>query len=650
MAREQTSVSRQIQASNRFKYIIIVAEGEKQEPNYFNALKDYLKITFQDSRIELMITKRPEEKYHHSAPNHLIKLAQEQAKKHECLDYDEIWIVFDKDSWNEAVFDALQDWKNQQSYHYLAYSNPSFDLWLILHFECQTIKKQLEPVEVRERSRLCKKIHSELKQEYRLSGDYSQYMIKLPNAIENAKNLDIAPNNDFPRNICTRVYRLIESLQTLPQKNLIFNPENCHNEHEVSSKFIIGYLLPLLGYQATDWRQERAYNKIRLDFSLNQLVIEAKSPKSYLDTSHTQQLFKYMQTLDLRYGMLTNGKELRIYEQANQKITLIFRCFVQGIESKIAAIKNLVGRETLNKPVKNVLQSNIEVHDMKIIGIYHNKGGVGKTTVSVNLAAALRNMGKRILLIDIDAQANATFATGLAKFIFDEEDDLKGANVFNLLEDADEGLIPELRHPSKDFNAPEIDVIPSHITLIDKQSRITAFLNTRFRLYKKLQKVKDEYDIVIIDAPPSRDIYAEITLITADYLLIPSDLKPFANQGLPNVRDFIRQVDETRISIGKEPLKVIGVLPSKISSNARYLQHTFEKQKQHVIDKYDFSVMESRIIDRKPLADCFSLELPVGDLMIPDPKSIFMFDKGEDSREEFNQLAYEILEKIGEKS
>jgi cellulose biosynthesis protein BcsQ len=284
---------------------------------------------------------------------------------------------------------------------------------------------------------------------------------------------------------------------------------------------------------------------------------------------------------------------------------------------------------------------------MKVIAIYHNKGGVGKTTVAVNLATAFRNMDKRVLLIDMDAQANATFATGLIKFIFDEDDDLRESNIFHLLEDSDRGFIPELRRSSKDFNVPEIDVIPSHITLIDKQDRLTKFASARWRLHNKIQQVKQEYDIVIIDAPPSRDIYAEITLIAADYLLIPSDLKPFANQGLPNVRNFIKQVDETRISIGKGVLKVIGVLPSKISTNPKYLKHTFEQQKQHVVQHYHFTVMNSKIFDRKVLSDCFNRDIEVGELRIPDPKSIFLFNKGCESVKEFEELAYEVLEKIG---
>jgi chromosome partitioning protein len=285
---------------------------------------------------------------------------------------------------------------------------------------------------------------------------------------------------------------------------------------------------------------------------------------------------------------------------------------------------------------------------MKAIAIYHNKGGVGKTTTAVNLAAAFCNKGKRVLLIDIDAQANSTFATGLIKFQFDEDDDLKDNNVYHLISSGDHNFIPEIVRKSKGFNMPEIDVIPSHIMLIDEQNTLTRIAASRLRLNAKLKKVEDDYDIVIIDAPPSRDLYAEIALIAADYLIIPSDMKPYANQGLVNVRNFVSEVDETRASIGKPKLKVLGVLPSKVLTNQKYLDHAFPRQRDSVLHRYGFPILDTIVYERIALSNCVNKTVTMGHLEIPDPKSIFEFDSDSDSVKEFRNLSYEVQQKIGE--
>jgi cellulose biosynthesis protein BcsQ len=459
------------------------------------------------------------------------------------------------------------------------------------------------------------------------------------------------------------------------RKILPFNPELCRNESEVESKLIVQYLLPQLGYTPDTWHQEVAIGNIRLDFlafaaqvipfvldanSPLSVVMEAKHPKQNLNT-HVPRLRHYLTSLNVRYGLLTNGKEIRIYQKLQTDIQLIFQCSGKEVETKLETIKGLIGRDSLKEAqlvdkaeVKIGNNLNFETkrqHSMKTIAIYHNKGGVGKTTVAVNLAAALRKKGKRVLLIDIDSQANTTFATGLIKFQFEEDDNLRERNVYHLLESGDFNFIPEVVRTSDYFNNPEIDVIPSHITLIESQDKLNKILASRSRLVTKLKRVEDNYDIVIIDTPPSRDLYAEVALIATDYLIIPSDLKPFANQGLPTVKNFVNQINESREVMGKPPLNIMGVLASKISTNAKFLQYNFPKQREVISERYQLPLMEAVIYDRTALSECMNQTILVGDFEYPDPKSIIKFAElktsAQISAEEFKVLADEVIRKMG---
>ncbi|MBD2059528.1 AAA family ATPase [Oculatella sp. FACHB-28] len=462
-----------------------------------------------------------------------------------------------------------------------------------------------------------------------------------------------------------------------------FDPELCRNESEVESKLIVQYLLPELGYSPDTWHQEVTFGNIRLDFlafatqvlpfvldatSPLSVVMEAKHPDQNLD-KHVRRLKKYLTSLNVEYGLLSNGKEIRIYRMIGNDINLTFQCFGREIVNNIEIIRNIIGRNSLReRNNKNSLTdakpSNSETEldlkkssklerrsPVKVIAIYHNKGGVGKTTVSVNLSAALRNKGHKVLLIDLDSQANTTFAAGLVKFQFEEDDDLKDNNVFHVLESSDFFSIPDVSRQSHFFNNPEFDVIPSHIILIEKQSRLTAISASKTRLIKKLKQVQHEYDFVIIDTPPSRDLYAEVAMIAADYLIIPSDLKPFANQGLSSVKGFLKQVDEFREMVGKQPIQILGVLPSKISTNTKFLQATFPKQRKTILDHYNLSLMKSVIFERAALSHCLNQTLIVGDMEVPDPKSIFEHAEGNasarQSADEFEDLAKEVLEKVG---
>lgn len=446
---------------------------------------------------------------------------------------------------------------------------------------------------------------------------------------------------------------------------MTFNPRYCRNEREVESKLIVQYLLPSLGYSADCWYQEFSHGNIRLDFLVlanptpagkkispaSCLVIEAKHPKENLN-NYRHRLKQYLYHIKIPWGLLTNGREIRLYWSDRNDIQLIFRCSGLEIEKHLDKLKSFVGREKLAAKSQPILVPKTTPKiPMKTIAIYHHKGGVGKTTVATNLAAAFSKKGKRVLLIDIDAQANSTFAVGLIKFQFDEDDDLEKKNVFHLLNDSDLTFIPNIVRKSQGFTDPEIDVIPSHISLIEKQTRLTRYGTSNTRLAKKLEKVADNYDIVIIDTPPSLDFYAQTALIASDYLIIPSDLKPFSNQGLNSVKNFLKEaINESRENLGKPPLKILGVLPSKISTHAQYLKHTYPKQKEVIPNKYQLPLMETTISERMALSRCINQTIMMGDLELPAPQSIIDYANNQTdagvSASEFEALAIEVLEKM----
>ena len=283
---------------------------------------------------------------------------------------------------------------------------------------------------------------------------------------------------------------------------------------------------------------------------------------------------------------------------------------------------------------------------MKVIAVYHNKGGVGKTTTVINLAAALSKRGKKVLVIDLDSQANTTFATGLVKFQDEADDTIKDKNISQLLSYEEAFPIKEVAR-STDFCYPTVDVIPSHIDLMSKENDLNSLEYSRLVLIQKLQEVEADYDITLIDTPPSLNLYARIALISADYLIIPSDLKPFANQGLNNVKGLIKDVNGFRKMIGRAPLQILGVLATKISTNHRFGQSTLPKRMQVIMERYDFEVMESIIFEREDLAKCAESYVTINDVDIPNPRSVLDYNPGSDAAQEFTKLALEVLSKVG---
>lgn len=285
---------------------------------------------------------------------------------------------------------------------------------------------------------------------------------------------------------------------------------------------------------------------------------------------------------------------------------------------------------------------------MKIITVYHNKGGVGKTTTVINLASALAKKGLRILIIDLDSQANTTYAVGLAKFIDETDDNLKDCYIYHLIRSGNKYFIPEVIRNTA-FTENEIDAIPSHIDLMRCEKELFEIEAAKTRLGKKLKRVEKDYDIVLIDTPPSLNLYAKIALINTDYLIIPSDLKPFANEGLKNLRYFLDEINEFRIDLSKNNINILGVLPTKISTNPMFIKHTLPHRKEAIKQRYNFSLFDTDIYEREDIAKALENVIIVNKLEIPDPKSVLDYKPNSLASAEFQILASEVMEKIGVK-
>jgi chromosome partitioning protein len=243
----------------------------------------------------------------------------------------------------------------------------------------------------------------------------------------------------------------------------------------------------------------------------------------------------------------------------------------------------------------------------KVVSIANQKGGVGKTTTSVNLATVLALKGKKVLMIDADPQGNATSGLGSNK-----EQEL---STYDLLID-DEVKAEDIIVKSQ---VKRLDLIPSNINLAGAEIQLTALISREYRMKNKIDEVKDNYDFIIIDCPPSLGLITLNALTASDSILIPVQCEYFALEGLG---ELIKTINIVKMSTNKS-LTIEGALLTMYDARTNLSNQVVTE-----VTKYFGTKVYKSVIPRNvKLSEAPSYGVPI---TLYDPRS-----KGAKSYEKF---------------
>lgn len=251
----------------------------------------------------------------------------------------------------------------------------------------------------------------------------------------------------------------------------------------------------------------------------------------------------------------------------------------------------------------------------KVISIANQKGGVGKTTTSINLSTILAKRGKKVLLIDADPQGNGTSGLGI-----DKEQKFSVYDV--LIEDI------EIENTLQKTQVKNLDVCPSNINLAGAEVQLVGMEEREYRLKKKIENIKDKYDYIIIDCPPSLGLVTLNSFTASDSVLIPVQCEYYALEGLGQLLNTIELVKKHM----NKDIKVEGALLTMYDARTNLSNQVVKEVKRYFEDKVYKNVIPRNV----KLSEAPSYGMPI---TLYDPKS-----KGAKSYEKFAKEFLKINE------